>query len=362
MSDRKGFVPRDHYAEVTAKIITMLEQGTVPWRRPWDPGKASSFGPINAATGRHYRGINVLMLGASPKAFDTGDPRWVSYEQAKAKGWQVRGGERGTPVYFFKRVEVDGEPDPDGQVETRTVPVIRAYTVFHASQVDGIPSYVAPTLEKAPWREPEAVRAILDASGVPIKVGGDRAFYSPATDHIQMPVAQAFRSPEGWATTALHELAHASGHPSRLNRNLSGRFGSRAYAAEELIAEMASAFLGAELGVGSELEQHASYIDSWLDLLRDDKKAIFTAAGQAQRAADAILDLHPEYRRARDLADMPAASDDSDKMPKSTNHDADAAFDGLPEHVRRAIDEGGEIPVLVADAGDPAYRYSGPRI
>lgn len=206
------------------------------------------------------------------------------------------------------------------------------------------------------------MRAILDTSGIPIKVGGDRAFYSPSTDHNQMPVAAAFKSPEGWATTALHELAHASGHPSRLNRNLSGRFGSRAYAAEELIAEMASAFMGAELGIGSELEQHASYIDSWLDLLKDDKRAIFTAAGQAQRVADAILDLHPEYRRARELADMPVASADVAEMPESTNRDADAAFDGLPEHVRRAIDEDGEIPVVVADAGDPAYRYSGPRI
>ena len=355
---RKNTAPRDHYADVTNKIIAMLEAGTPPWRRPWDPSKAKFGGPVNGATGHRYRGINVLLLSCSPRAWETGDPRWCSYEQARQKGWQVRGGERGTQVYFFKRVEIDdadARPGPDGETPSRTVPVLRSYTIFHASQMDNIPAYVTPTVEEAPWREPESVRTILAASGVAMRVGGERAFYSPSTDHIQIPVAQAFRSPEAWATTALHELGHASGHPSRLNRDLANRFGSQGYAREELRADLASAMMAAELGIDGELEQHASYLADWLEVLRSDKKEIFRAAGDAQRIADFCLDLHPAYRLARQLEETPAVSADLPKHSEpAPEDDFDGAAEALPDYVGEAIGDG-KVPDVTSDFGAPTY-------
>lgn len=355
--DKRAKPQRDHYGDVTDKIIAMLESGMPPWRRPWDPSKAAIGGPLNGASGHRYRGINVLLLSCNPRAWETGDPRWCSYEQARQKGWQVRGGEHGTQVYFFKRVEFDdpdARPGPDGESATRTVPVLRSYTVFHVSQMDNVPAYVAPTVQEAPWREPQAVRAILANSGVTVRVGGERAFYAPSTDHIQIPVAQAFRSPEAWAATALHELGHATGHPSRLNRDLANRFGSQGYAREELRADLASAMVAAELGIDGELEQHASYVANWLEVLRSDKKEIFRAAGDAQRIADWCLDLHPAHRLARQLEAVPVASADQPRYPEPPPvTDFERADEALPDYVRAA---GGEVvPDVVADGGTPAY-------
>ncbi|MBF0325577.1 MAG: DUF1738 domain-containing protein [Alphaproteobacteria bacterium] len=352
MTRKDDWTPKDHYQEVTNRIVQALEQGTPPWRRPWDQGIGGLSGPVNASTGRRYRGINVLLLGSNPRAFETGDPRWCSYKQAQENGWQVRGGEKASTIFFFKRVELKGdgavEGDNDNDDDRKTVPVLRSYPVFHASQMDGIPAYKPPTVEEAPWREPEAVRAILDASGVPVRVGGDRAFYSPSTDHIQMPVAQAFGSAEGWSATALHELGHATGHPSRLNRDLRGRFGSAAYAMEELRAELASVFMQGELGVGADIHQHAAYIDSWLDALRKDKREIFRAAGDAQRIADWCLSRHPAYRAAMEAeADMDGVSIpviDSSREPV-------AAAAEMPEHLRRKL---GMMPPQSPPPTDPA--------
>lgn len=354
---RKNTAPRDHYADVTSKIIAMLEAGMPPWRRPWDPAKAAMGGPINGASGHRYRGVNVMLLSCSPRAWESADPRWCSYEQARQKGWQVRGGERGTPVYFFKRVEVgdpDAQPGPDAEAVTKTVPVLRSYTIFHASQIDGIPAYVAPAVEDAPWREPDSVRTVLANSGVTVRVGGDRAFYSPTTDHIQIPVAQAFRSPESWAATALHELGHATGHPSRLARDLANRFGSQGYAREELRADLASAMVAAELGIDGELEQHASYLSDWLEVLRSDKREIFRAAGDAQRIADWCLDHHPAYRMARELEAAPPVS--ADRSPPVAVAYFDRAEEALPDYVRKAVVDGRSADVPVADAGAPAYE------
>lgn len=348
MAPKADWTPKDPYTEVTNRIIQALEQGTPPWRRPWDQGIGDLSGPVNAATGRRYRGINVLLLGSNPRAFESGDPRWCSYKQAQERGWQVRGGEKASTVFFFKRVELssrDGVTD-DG-ADSKTVPVLRSYPVFHASQMDGIPAYKPPSVEEAPWREPEAVRAILDASGVPIRVGGDRAFYSPLTDHIQMPVAQAFGSAEGWSATALHELGHATGHASRLNRDLCGRFGSQAYAMEELRAELASVFMQGELGVGADIHQHAAYIESWLDALRKDKREIFRAAGDAQRIADWCLSRHPAYRAAMESeADM-----DGVCIPiVDSSREAVAAASEMPEHLRRKL---GMVPPPASPQTDP---------
>ena len=227
---------RDHYQELTDKIITALEAGTAPWRRAWDKAVAGgAIAPVNAATGHRYRGVNLFVLGMSPLAFASNDPRWCSYRQAAARGWQVRKGEKATPVYFYKPIEIEDKTG-DGERETRRIPMLRTFSVFHASQIDGIPEFAAAVATKTVPERIEDVEIIVRASGVPVRIGGDRAFYNPTFDFIQLPTDEAFHSPELRAATLFHELAHASGHASRLNRDLSGGFGSSSYAKEELRA------------------------------------------------------------------------------------------------------------------------------
>ncbi len=295
--------PRDHYQEVTDRVVAALEAGTLPWRRPWVSGHATTVPgmPCNAISGRTYRGVNAVLLAMTQFAHASEDPRWLTYLQASEHGCQVRRGERGTPVIFFKRLDVADsgrEGSGDGEATARRIPILRSFTAFHASQVDGLPEYQAPTLETAPWRRPEAVEVIVAASGVPVRFGGDRATYSVALDAIAMPPPAAFRTPEGFAATLAHELGHASGHGSRLARDLGGRFGSHLYAYEELVAELISLTVCSTLGLACDVENHASYLQSWLDVLREDRRAIFRAAAAAQKAADWMLALHPDYADA----------------------------------------------------------------
>jgi antirestriction protein ArdC len=283
----------DPMQEFANRIVAELERGVKPWVWPWNKEKAAGpHAPFNPVTGRRYHGINVLILGIDMRAFQTGDPRWMTYQQAQEKRWQVRKGERSTTIFFTKSYEIEDETAED---EAKTVRVLRHYSVFHASQIDGIPAYKPPAMDEAPWTRPEASDVILRNSGAVIRIGGDRAFYSPSTDHIQLPPEQAFDGPAEFATTALHELAHWTGHPSRLNRDLQNRFGSAAYAMEELRAELASAFVANELGIPADIPHHASYIASWIKPLKDDKREIFRAAADAQRIADMELGFHPAY-------------------------------------------------------------------
>jgi len=202
--------PRDLYQEVTDRVVAALEAGTPPWRQPWNPNTASGPSmPRNAVTGARYRGINTLVLGMSPLAFSSGDPRWATYKQSAERGWQVRRGERGTTACFFKRIEVrDGTAEAGGEDATRRIPLLRAFTLFHASQIEGVPAFVPPTVAEAPWRAPEAAEVIVANSGAVIRSGGDRAYFSPGTDHIQMPPKAAFGTASGWTSTILHELGH----------------------------------------------------------------------------------------------------------------------------------------------------------
>jgi antirestriction protein ArdC len=300
---------RDHYQELTDKIIAALDAGTAPWRRPWDKTAAGgATAPVNAATGHRYRGINLFVLGMSPLAFASNDPRWCSYRQAAARGWQVRRGEKATPVYFYKPIEIEDQTT-DGGRETRRIPMLRMFSVFHASQIDGIPALAPAVATKTVVHRIQDVEIIVQASGVPVRTGGDRAFYSPALDLIQMPPDEAFHSPEERAATLFHELSHASGHASRLNRDLSGRFGSASYAKEELRAELASYAIGSMIGLPCDVPNHASYLQSWIGVLKQDRREIFRAAAEAQRIADYILDFHPDYaEKAADAADDDDAS------------------------------------------------------
>jgi antirestriction protein ArdC len=297
---------RDHYQELTDKIIAALEAGTAPWRRPWDKTACGgATAPVNAATGHRYRGINLFVLGMSPLAFASNDSRWCSYRQAAARGWQVRKGEKATPVYFYKPIEIEDKTS-DGERETRRIPILRTFSVFHASQIDGIPGLAPAVATKAVAERIEDVEIIVQESGVPVRIGGDRAFYSPTFDMIQIPPDEAFHSPELRASTLFHELAHATGHVSRLNRDLSGGFGSMSYAKEELRAELASYAIGSMIGLPCNVPNHASYLQSWIEVLKQDRREIFHAAAEAQRIADYILAFHPDY------AEKPADPTDDD--------------------------------------------------
>jgi antirestriction protein ArdC len=284
---------RDYMQELVDRVAEIIEStGKLPWKREWDPSKCvGPQSPFNAATGEPYHGINVICLGLNPLAFTTADPRFCTYKQAQEKGWQVKKGEKATTVFFFKPLEIEDDKAKEG---TRIVPVLRHYAVFHASQMEGVPAYTPPTADEAPWTRPEAVSTILSASGVKVLTGGDRAFYSPVHDFIQLPPDAAFKSPEYWSAVAVHELGHATGHSSRMNRDLTAKFGSDAYACEEARVEMAASFVCNTLNLPTDFENHAAYIAGWLKKLRQDKRELFHAAADAQKIADYTLAYHPD--------------------------------------------------------------------
>ncbi|MBV8501569.1 MAG: DUF1738 domain-containing protein [Paucibacter sp.] len=284
---------RDLYASVTTQIIHALEAGTPPWICPWR--RTGSDGrPTNAGSGRLYRGINVLLLNLRALSAGYRYNRWLTFRQALAAGGHVRRGEQGSPIVFFKMHEVEGPSSGAGE-ECKIIPLLRAFTVFNVGQIDGLAPEVAGVPEAPPrWDPIEEAQRLLEAAGAEVRHGGDRAFYAPDQDRIQLPSPGAFASAEDYYATALHELTHWTGHPNRCNRLLGRRHGIEAYAFEELVAEMGAAFLTGHCGLQSQL-QHASYIAAWLEALRSDKRMIFAAAAQAQRAADFVLDDRGEH-------------------------------------------------------------------
>ena len=277
----------DLYVSVTERVITALESGTPPWIRPWaDSGYDPS--PTNLATSRAYRGINVLLLNIEAQLRGFDDNRWLTYRQTAMLGGHVRKGERGTTIVLFKWLADLGEANAPEDSERRVIPLLRSFTVFNACQVDGLPPDRYRVLAPPAWSPVEAADRVLSESGADIRHGGDRAFYAPGPDHIQLPQRSQFETADAYYAVGLHELAHWTGHPTRCNRPLGGRYGLEAYAFEELVAEMGAAFLCAHCRLPARLE-HASYVGSWLEALKGDKRLIFVAAGKAQAAADFIL-------------------------------------------------------------------------
>ena len=283
----------DLYAEVTHQIIAALEAGTSPWACPWDRQHGSLL-PANLTTGRLYRGINVLLLNLRQMAGGYPTNRWLTFQQAHSVGAHVRRGECGTRIVFFKLLERDNAPEGRFQAANdepprKVIPLLRSFTVFNEAQVEGLPAHLtwppAPQPEGAAF---EAAEALLARSGATIQHGGSRAFYSPSQDLIQMPPIEVFGDFAGYYSTALHELTHWTGHPSRCARTLAHRQHIEAYAFEELVAEMGSAFLSSHCGLPGQLH-HASYIASWLQALHNDKRLVFSAASLAQKAMDYLL-------------------------------------------------------------------------
>lgn len=280
----------DLYNRVTDQIIASLEQGVKPWHRPWTTGTADGQ-PIRPlrSNGVPYRGINVLMLWGA--AIDNGftAPNWLTFKQAKALGGFVRKGETGSTVVFAGSLNRTGTDEATGEETERAIPFLKGYTVFNADQIDGLPdSYrtPAPALP-AGMERIERAEAFTAATGAIIRHGGSKAFYNTGTDSVQMPPLQAFRDAESYYATLTHELTHWTGHAGRLARTFGKRFGDNAYAFEELVAEMGAAFTMADLNLTPEPRaDHADYLAHWLGILKTDKRAIFTAASHAQRAAD----------------------------------------------------------------------------
>lgn len=302
MSD---YAPRDLRKELTDSIIEALEKGTAPWQQPWDAEKAAAFsGPHNAVSGRPYHGGNSLHLMMKAHANGYDDPRWCTYKQAQEQGWQVNKGEKGTLVEYWEFSRRSPKLGPDGKHVTgadgkkvyedvpHDKPKVFHVTVFNAKQMTGVPPYEKPAHS---WSPNEQAESILAGSGAAIKHdGGDRAFYSIREDQIHLPDRAAFPSEGAYYSTALHELGHWTGHESRMNRDGIARFdsfGSPQYAKEELRAELASYFTSAKLGLPHNPGNHAAYVGSWINALKNDKHEIFRAAKDAEAISNYLVEL-----------------------------------------------------------------------
>ena len=281
------------YDEITGKIIGELEAGRVPWVQPWGTAaaKAPLAMPRNAATSRHYSGINVLILWGAVVEHGFPGQSWLTFRQALALGGNVRKGERGTTVVYADRFTPDDEKRRAREAgeDANSIPFLKRFTVFNAAQCEGLPDDIAVEAPPPPpgLIEPQ-VEALIVKTGIDFRIGGNRAFYVPALDYVQVPPPQAYFEPIDWHRTALHEMGHATGHSSRLARDFSGGFGTKTYAFEELIAEISSAFCCASLGIVPTV-RHADYIGSWLEVMREDSRAVVRAASQASKAADWLL-------------------------------------------------------------------------
>lgn len=282
---------RDVYASVTSQIINAIEQGVSSWRMPWHTTGRNAFSPINTISRKPYRGINTVCLWAAAEAKGYGSGEWGTYKQWQERGAQVRKGEKATLVVFWKFAN-NTESQDDGDENTTghgsRLLFTRGYSVFNAAQVDGY----APKAETETTVLERIQRAetFFTNIGATLRHSGNQAFYSPSTDHIQMPPFHAFHENMSYYSTLAHEHTHWTAKSDRCDRQLGKRFGDSAYAAEELIAELGAAFTCAHLGLSTEPRaDHAAYIDSWLKVLKADKRAIFTAASKAQQACDWLV-------------------------------------------------------------------------
>lgn len=273
----------DVYQTVTDKMVAALEAGTVPWRKPWD----SVNGRPQNMDGRPYRGINVMLLALSGYA----SPFWLTFKQAKARGGSVNKGERSTMVVFWRQIKVEDK----GTGEDRTIPLLRYYNVFNLDQTSDVkePGRVTAWRNRVaglPFEPVADAQSIVDGYPNPPAIGyGSEAFYVPATDRITVPRPGDYARAEEFYSTLFHEMGHSTGHSSRLNRSIANQFGSHDYGREELVAEMTAAFLCAEAGIEATHENSAAYLSSWIATISEDNRAVVTAAGAAQRAADHIL-------------------------------------------------------------------------
>jgi antirestriction protein ArdC len=294
---------KDIYQRVTDQIVAELEKGVRPWLKPWNADHAAGriTRPLRA-NGIAYRGINVLMLWAAATERGYSAPLWLTYKQAQELGGQVRKGEKGSLVVYANTITKTETDETSGEDVEREIPFMKGYTVFNAEQVDGLPAHFyamqQPALDAV--ARIEKAEAFFAATGAEIQERGNRACYNVTTDRVQMPPFVSFIEAEAYYATLAHEMTHWTRHPKRLSRDFGRkRFGDEGYAMEELVAELGAAFVCADLALTpAPREEHAAYIGSWLKALKDDKRAIFSAAAYAQRAADYLASLQPQALEA----------------------------------------------------------------
>ena len=287
---------QDIYERITGRIVADLEQGVRPWLKPWNAEHAAGriTRPLRH-NGQPYNGINVIMLWGEAVACGYAAPIWMTFRQAKELGGHVRKGEKGSLTVYADRIRKTEIDDATGEEAQREIPFMKGYTVFNIEQIEGLPAHfyapVAPRLD--PVQRIDSAEAFFAATGADIRHGGNQAYYTITHDYVQMPPFETFRDAESYYQTLGHECVHWTRHSSRLERDFGRkRWGDEGYAAEELVAELGSAFLCADLDLTPEpREDHTAYIASWLKVLKNDKRAIFTAAAHAQRAADYLNGL-----------------------------------------------------------------------
>ena len=294
---------RDLHREITQRFISSLQKGCVPWIKPWKASGNSTTGfPVNAANERRYRGINVTILWSAAIERGFARDRWLTYRQAQNAGGYVRRHEKGTPVVLYRTIEAKTDDKEQSVDEPKTFKVARCFTLFNVEQCRSLPSSVMGDAisDNPPSEGFPAVAALVDRSRAKIRHGGDVATYVPFADVVKMPDAKLFAAPEHYYATLLHELTHWSGHATRLNRPgivETHAFNSVSYAFEELVAEIGSAFLCAELGIRGDL-RHEGYIQSWIKLMEDKPNAIFRASAEAQAAFDYLISIGLEQQKA----------------------------------------------------------------
>ena len=285
----KNYTKKDRYQMVTDAVLKLMQEHGADWSKPWQAQAGNCH--HNVTTGKAYKGTNIFMTAISAFANGFTSNEWATYKQWQAKGATVRKGQKGTDIVFFDKIVIE-----DSQTGDRSmVPILKGFCIFNADQVDG---YDAKPIanQTRPSFSNTGAESLIAATGAIIKHGGDKAFYAPQPDYIQMPDKADFQgtadstAEQSYYSTMCHELTHWTGHKSRLDRKLIGRFGSNAYAFEELIAETGAAFLCAMLGLEKQpTPDHAKYLNNWLEVLKQDKRAMMKAFGQAQKACDYIL-------------------------------------------------------------------------
>jgi antirestriction protein ArdC len=286
----------DVYQKITDQIVSELEKGVRPWFKPWNAAHAAGriTRPLRG-NGIPYQGINVLMLWSAAMAKGYAAPIWMTFKQALDLGAHVRKHEGGNLVVYADKIVRTETDAATGQEAERAIPFMKGYTVFNVEQIDDLPEhyYARPAPRAETVQRIERAEAFFAATGATIRRGGTMALYSVTHDHVQMPPIEAFRDAESYYATLAHEATHWTRHPSRLDRDFGRkRYADSGYAMEELVAELGSAFLSADLDLTPEVrEDHAAYIASWIKVLKDDKRAIFSAASHAQRAADFLHGL-----------------------------------------------------------------------
>lgn len=306
-SRRANTERRDVHQQVTDNIIAAIEAGAGEWQMPWHRSGKGLNRPVNIDTRAQYRGVNILNLWVAGEVRGYTEGVWGTYRQWQNRGCQVRKGEKGSLVVFYKELEFEDQDSDTGMTSTETRLMARASTVFNAEQVDGYEREPLPVPEN-PATPIEQAEAFVAASLAVVRHGGERAYYNPNQDFIQMPERERFLGSdtstptEAYYGTLLHELTHWTGHKNRCEREFGKRFGDEAYAMEELVAELGAAFLCADIGISPQPRpDHAAYVDHWLKVLKADKKAIFTAASQASKAADFLVGLRDKAAHADEL-------------------------------------------------------------